>query len=174
MPLRRNRIRGKGGGREILEVIGDDHFHARSCGGGKHMAVLGVVRHRGNQVLIAVDPRFQEMPPNFAFAVDGLLGRETKILLESSAYFYHDLIRPFRQIETWACGKAKQCVCQRHGDRDTRIQQNGNVALHSSEPPFGNTFRSYKPASNASRDNRSSEVRRSSSRFFANLRTSRR
>src|SRR5260370_41086964 len=138
------------------------------------MAVLRVVGHCGNQVFIAIYPRFRKMSPDFALAVHGLLSREAEVLLKSSGDFYHDLIGPSRQVETWAGSKPKQRVSQWHGDKHTRIQDNGTITLHSSVPPSGNTFRSYKPASNASRASMSKAERRSLSRFLANSRTSRR
>jgi len=120
-PLRRDGIRRKRGAWKILEVVGNNHFHASSRCGSKDVAILGMVGHRGNQIFIAFDPRFREMPPNLAFSVHGLLGREAEVLLKSSGHLYHDLIGPFRQIKTWASGKPKQRVRQRHGDEDTRI-----------------------------------------------------
>ena len=74
------------------------------------MAVFRVVCHRGNQVFIAIDPRFRKMSPDFVLAVHGLLGREAEDLLKSSGYFYHDLIRPFWQKETRVSGEPEQGV----------------------------------------------------------------
>jgi hypothetical protein len=54
------------------------------------MTFLGVVGHRRNQILLAVDPGFREMPPSLAFAVHGLLGVEAEALLKSSGHFYHE------------------------------------------------------------------------------------
>jgi len=68
----------------------------------------------------AVDPGFREMSPDLASRYMAF-GGEAEVLLKSSGHFYHDLIGPFRQIETWTSGKPKQRVRQRHGDKDTRI-----------------------------------------------------
>jgi len=109
-------IRRQRGTREILDVVGDDYFRTCSRRGGQDVAVFRVVCHRGNQVFIAIDPRFRKMSPDFVPAVNGLLGREAEVLLKSSGYFYHDLIRAFWQKETWASGEPEQGVSQGHWD----------------------------------------------------------
>jgi hypothetical protein len=86
--------------REILQVVRDNEFHTCSCGGGKDVAILWVICHCGNQILVALYPCFREIPPYFIFAVYGFWGRETEILLKGAVYLDHDLIGPFRMIET--------------------------------------------------------------------------
>src|SRR5580704_2001836 len=114
------------------------------------------------------------MTPDFALAVHGLLGREAEGLSKSAGNLPHDLIGPFRQKETGASGEPEKGVGQGHWDHDAGIQDYRKSTPHSSVPPLGNTFHSYKPASNASRASMSSAAKRSLSRFLANSRTSRR
>ena len=130
--------------------------------------------HRGSQIFIVLDPRLWKMLPDFALAVHGFSIREAEGLLKSAGNFRHNLIRPSRQKETWASSQPKECVSQGHWNEDAGIEDYGTSTLHSSVPPSGNTFRSYKPALNASRARRSSAARRSLSRFLANSKTSRR
>jgi hypothetical protein len=127
--MRRDRIRRKRGAREILDVVGNDYFRTCSRRGGQDVAVLRVVCHRGNQVFIAIDPRFRKMSPDFVPAVHGLLGREAEVLLKSSGYFYHDLIRPFRQKETWASGEPEQGSAKGIGIRTQASKTTGRALL---------------------------------------------
>ena len=136
------------------------------------MAVVRVVCHRGNQIFIVLDPRFWKMLPDFALAAHGFLVREAEGLAKSAGYLRHDSGRPFRQKETWASSKPEERVSLRDWDQNAGIQDYGTSTLHSSMPPLGNIFRSYKPASNAWRARRSSAARRSLSRFLANSKTS--
>src|SRR6266481_1983231 len=88
-------------------------------------------------------------------------------------HFSHDPLNPFGQIESRAGSKTQQCICQGHWNEDAGIENSREGCCHSSWPPSGNLFFSYKPVSKACRDNRLRAACLSCSRLCANCKTSR-
>ena len=54
---------------EILQVMADDDFCIAPDSRGQDMPVLGMVCHGRDEMLVAFDPRFREVAPDFTLSL---------------------------------------------------------------------------------------------------------
>src|SRR5947207_3236240 len=113
------------------------------------MPVLLAVGHGRDQVFISFYPCLGEVLADLGLPICCLVLAQAKALLQIVADFSHDLLSPFGQIESRAGSKTQQCICQGHWNEDAGIENSREGCCHSSWPPSGNLFFSYKPVSKA-------------------------
>jgi hypothetical protein len=158
--------RSRGRIREMAPVVLDNHLGVGANGCGQDMTVARIVRHRIDQRFETLDPRLRKTPPEFSFAPACFFRLDFPFLDKVTCHLVHDHLRPLRQIEPRLFGHPQEGIGERHGNENTRVEDDAIVGSHSSSPPSGIPVRSYNPDSNASFAIRSSAARRSASRRF--------
>ena len=75
--------------------MGDDDFRIAANSGGQDVPILRMVCHGRDEILVAFNPGFREVPPDLTPSVGDLLIRQAEVLREVPVHFGHDLIGPF-------------------------------------------------------------------------------
>jgi len=73
-------------------------------------------------MLVAFDPRFREVAPDFTLSVGYLLIGQAEVLREVPVHFGHDSIGPLWKVQPSPAGKPQQSIGQGHRDENAGIQ----------------------------------------------------
>ena len=116
---------------EVPEIQRHDDGGSAGNRRGQDVPVLFVVRHTGNQWLIARHPRIAKVRNQLALKIGSKPGRPPQLGLQRANSFRHNFRRPSRLVERRFFGKAEQRVAEGKVGENASIEDDRWPDAHS-------------------------------------------
>src|ERR1019366_10641394 len=87
-----------------------------------NVAILFIVRHPGNSLVVTTDPCLTEVNSQLGFKMSGQRTRPSKLRFQRASCFPNDLLGPFRLEEPRRLREAQERITQREVGEDAGVQ----------------------------------------------------
>lgn len=116
---------------EVAQIKGhNDRRPAVDCGR-YNVAILVIVRHPGNELVVTTDPGLTEVNSQIGFKMSGQRTRPLKLRFQRASCLPNDLLRPFRLEEPRRLRETQERIAQREIGKDAGVEDDERRTRHS-------------------------------------------